>query len=223
MNKYFFLLASIIFFSALSCKDKEEIDLGFDYYPIETGDYKIYNVLKITYEANDTIIENYQIKEWVSEIFTINGEERYKMERYKRLSDTLSWPATPDSVWSASVNSSRIIKVENNVRLVKLVFPVESGKTWDGNSENDRGEEVYTYKDVNKPYTLSSQTYDKTATVIQNKDTTFINKDYRWEIYAKGVGMIYRLKEVYEFKQTGPPGKIESGIKYYESLSSYGK
>ena len=35
-----------------------------------------------------------------------------------------------------------VIKIENNTRFIKLVFPVENGKIWNGNGQNNFGEDV---------------------------------------------------------------------------------
>jgi hypothetical protein len=217
----------------LSCKDKmEEFDYGYEYCPVSVGNYKIYNVEEIIYENSDTVILNYQIKEQVTELFNINGEDRYKLERFKRAADTVPWPIDPDSVWSIMLNKSRIIKIENNTRFIKLVFPVENGKEWDGNAENSRGEDLYYIKNVGKPYTVLSNTFSKTAKVVQNDDSTCISRDRRYEVYAENVGMIYRLKEIYELTDDPATNNaitkkcdyhyIDRGKKTVESLISYG-
>lgn len=230
MNKFFsiLILAGAFFFSG--CKDDEEsYDPGYAYFPLEVGDYKIFDVQKNSYQPTDTTYENYQIKEVVAETFTINDELRYRLERFKRFNSTDPWPFAPDSVWSVAFSNSKVIKVENNIRLIKLIFPVENGRTWNGNAENVLGEDSYTLQDVAKPFTVPAQSFPNTATVLQspNDSTTRLSKDYRAEVYAKDLGMIYKIKEVYEYKQSGgfvnSDYKIDVGIKYYEKLSSYGK
>jgi hypothetical protein len=60
---------------------------------------------------------------------------------------------------------------------------------------------------------------------VQEVDTSnIVDRDYRFEVFAKGIGLVYRLKEIYEYDQaTLGSYDIESGFKYYESLNSYGK
>jgi hypothetical protein len=227
MNK----LILYIFLASLfltSCKHDEEFDAGYKYYPISVGDYKIYQVQKISFQPNDTTFENFEIKELVSEEFTINGEKRFKLERYKRLDNTLPWPNSPDSVWSAAFSNSKVIRVENNVRIIKLVFPVENGLTWNANSENFLEPDDYTYKNISKPYTVLGQNFPKTTTVLQspNDSSTRLYKDYRAEVFAENIGLVHKLKETYDYKQTGGVAnfdfKIDVGIRYYERLTSYG-
>jgi hypothetical protein len=223
-NKLYIFILSVVLFA--SCKGKEEtFDQGYDYYPIAKGNYKIYDVRFEDYSTSGTVTEDYQIKEIVTDTFTLNGELKYRIERFKRAISSDPWPETPDSVWTSVVFSSRIIKAENNVRFVKLTFPVENGKSWNGNAENDFGDDQYVLNSVGKSFTVNGQLYSKTATVLQSpNDSNFVNKDYRKEVYAKGIGMIYKVKEIYEYEQGANWGlyKIESGIKYYERLNSYG-
>jgi hypothetical protein len=228
MNKLilFFFLAAVIL---TSCKgDDEEFDAGYKYYPLTVGDYKIYQVKKISFQPNDTTYENFEIKELVSEEFTINGEKRFKLEIFKRLDNSLPWPETPDSVWSTVLSESKVIKIENNVRYIKLVFPIKNARTWDGNSENFLEADDYVFKDINRPYTVLYQNFPITATVLQspNDSSTRLYKDYRAEIYAEKVGLVYKLIERYDYKQTGGVAnfdfKIDVGVKHYERLTSYG-
>jgi hypothetical protein len=225
MNKFLPLLifAGIIFLS--SCKkDKEIYDPGYSFYPLEVGNWKIYQVKKISYQPYDTTFEDFEIKEIITEEFTINNEARFRVERFKRADSTLAWPATPDSIWSIANSKSKIVQVENNTRFVKITFPVEDNKSWNGNIENDLGADDYMYINVSKPYTVLSSTFPKTATVLQSNDSSLVDKDYRWEVYADEVGMIFKLKEMYEYKQScWKCGQIDEGIKYYERLISYGK
>lgn len=231
MNNFFPLGILSIVLLLSGCKDrKENFDPGFGYYPVEVGDYKIYQVHKVNYQPNDTTVENFQIKELVAERFIINGEQRFRLERYKRNDDNFQWPPFPDSVWSVSVTSSKVIRIENNTRFVKLVFPVETGKSWNGNIENAGGEDLYFLRNVDKPYTLLSHSYPQTVTVEQspNDSSTFLYKDYREEVFAKDIGMVARIKEMYEYKlkdnmTIDPACRIDVGLKYHEKLISYGR
>lgn len=231
MSKSFYVLILFSTFLYTGCKDKEEVfDPGYDYYPVSVGDYKVYNAQSVDFSPSDTIVENFEIKESVAEIFTINGETRYRLERYFRPNSSVAWPATPDSIWSVAVSKSKVVKVENNVRFVKLIFPIENGRTWNGNVENDWGADEYILKDLGKPFTLSSQTFENTVSVVQspNDSSNYINKDFRMEVFSKGCGMIYKVKEVYDYKQNSDGTidlnhKISDGIRYSEKLTSYGR
>lgn len=227
MNKiHRYLYWPFCFFLLLSCRDKkQELDFGYNYFPLTEGDYRIYDVNMSTYSSSDTLTENFQIKELVSEKYTINGEERYRIERYQRNSPSDSWPPMPDSVWSAIVTSSRAVRIENNTRFVKLVFPVENGKQWNGNVENNYGEESYQMRDAGKSFTVLSTTYPKTVSVLHNFDTSYVQRDYREEVFAENVGLIRKIREQYKYSQDPQDWllhKIVSGIKYEENLSSYG-
>lgn len=224
-NRFIYIL---IFFTLLSCKRKEEtFDQGYSYSPLAIGNYKIYNVQKVTYISQKDSVESYQIKEIITDTITLGNELKYRLERYKRLTSTDSWPFTPDSVWTASIYPSMLIREESNIRYIKLIFPPANGKSWDGNAQNDFGEDDYVYQDVGKSYVVLNNNYSNTITVMQSpNDSNIVNKDYRMEVYANNIGMICKVKETYVYSQQGTDlgtYKIEEGIKYYERLVSYGK
>jgi len=216
----------IIFAFILSCKEKERtFDEGYNYFPLAIGNYKIYDVIKTTYTSTNPVTETYQIKEYIADTITISSELKYRLERYKRATSSDNWPATPDSVWTASLYPNKAIKVENNVRYIKLVFPVQNGKTWNGNAENIYGEDDFKLQNVGKPYLVQNSNYSNTATVLQNDESTAINKTYGVEVYAKDIGLIYKEEQIYAYVQlNGTPqtGVIDYGIIYYERINSYG-
>ena len=213
----------------MSCKrDEKTFDQGYGYYPLTINHYKIYNVQKISYSILDTIYENYQIKEIITDTFTQGGRLKYRLERFKRNSASDAWPFTPDSVWTVFLGESKLVKTESNVPYIKLVFPVEKGVSWNGNGENAKGKDDYEYEWKEKNYTVNNHYFANTISVLQSpNDSNKVKKDYRKEVFADGVGLIYKIKETYDYQQkdgAAVPGyKIDNGIKYYERIESYGQ
>lgn len=222
----------IFFFIPLLCSCREslvnpdQIFYGAEYYPLKLKRYYIYDVDSVEYK-NGSIAQSssFQIKEILSDTFSTGSLLQYRVERFKRrkpIIDTI-WPSQPDSVWSVYYFSNQIIKVENNVKIVKLVFPVEEKKKWNGNVFNNFGTDVFEMNRIGKPLVVNTNTFSNTLIVDQANDTAnIVRSDYRIEVYAKDIGMILKQREVYDFVQNNPFKKINSGVKYIEKLVEYG-
>jgi hypothetical protein len=97
------------------------------------------------------------------------------------------------------------------MRFIKLRAPLREGYTWKAHSFIDTksssstvrylDEWEYAYRDVEKPYTILTKTYDSTITVFQRDQTdpagpfnpnTYQQRDYGIEVYAKNVGLVYK-------------------------------
>lgn len=207
------ILCSLIFF--FSCKKNETAQpayLGYDFFPSDTGRYITYNVTEIIwndfYNPPQIDTSYYQLKEFRESIYKDNEDRNcIRIERYQKNNDTLNWEL--EDVWSACATNKWVEKTEENVKYMKLVFPLKEGTFWDGNLFNTNEEQEYSFEDVFRPYTINEQTFDSTVIVSQKEEITLINRDLQYEIYARNVGMIYkRFLQV----QTETSGEIKSGL-----------
>ena len=189
-----------------SCK-KDPItsanDEGAKYFPLEVGRYIIYNVDSIHFNdvtmLSDTT--HFQIKEAVTSSFADSaGGTTFIITRTRRMNDTLNW--FDDNIWSATVTKSRAEKTEENLRFVKMVFPITDGAKWSGNQYIDTSNGLdkyygweYKYSEVNKPFDLGIYIIDSTVTVTEQDNENLIEKDLEKEVYVKNSGMIYRIQE----------------------------
>ena len=91
----FYLISMIILLFACSKEDEDTIDLGYNYYPVETGNFIEYRVEKITYDDFDNSIDtnSYFLKEVVDSLILPLYESgmAYQLKRYTRDNDTLTW------------------------------------------------------------------------------------------------------------------------------------
>lgn len=184
--------------------------VGQAYYPIEEGRYKIYQIDSLLYDEYNcnTVRTRFQVKE-VTGAAIIDGERAtaYRIKRYQRITDADPWVLT--EVWTEKLEDQQIQRVEDNQRMIKVVFPVKEGTTWDGvvYIRNDtlvpiRGGSIDLYKDwdrfeygpVGQPYidTVSNKVYEDAVQITQVDKTNNIERRYSTEVYAKGIGLVYK-------------------------------
>ncbi len=201
------LLALSAFVFILSSCKKDPItsasDKSANYFPLQVGRYMIYNVDSIHFNdvtmTSDTT--HFQLKEEIGSSFNDStGGVTYIIKRYRRSSDTLNWYETEE--WNATVNKSRAEKTENNLRFVKLIFPIVNDVKWNGNQYIDTSnglamyeEWEYKYSEVNTGKIMNGLAFDSTTTVTELDNENLIEKDFEQEVYAKNYGLIYRIQE----------------------------
>lgn len=208
-------------------------DLGYDYYPGKLKSYIVYDVDSIGYREKskgDTITLKFQIKEKIDSIFPDNqGRPTIRLVRYrKNYNDTIPYSAmtwTVQDVWAANITKTTAEVVEENVRFIKLIFPARLNETWDGNAQNTIGEWDYKYTEYDSPATVGGISFTKTLKVRQKYFPSAIGYQNYYERYARGVGMIYRIIEDYDYQDgngNANPGHIYGGVKYEMRVNSYG-
>lgn len=214
---FLFLLS----FLGVSCKKEKElpVDMGYKYFPVNVGHCIVYDVDSISYNDFTGEIDTFkfQIKEYVESVFTDNeGRETQRLERYRRLDDTSSWFIK--DVWTENLTLTTAEKVEENIRMVKLIFPPKENEKWNGNLFNSNGEQSFEYKEVHNLYYQNNIRFDSTIHVLQKQEYTLISEKFEKEIYAAHIGMIYK-KFVNLTKE--PTGAIIKGIDYSYTFRSY--
>lgn len=197
-----------------SCNSDEEpvvidIDFGYDYFPLEVGQYRIYATDSIIYDFSGpaTVIDTHSFE--VQEIIvdtTTDSENRtiYIVHRLERELNTTDWQLK--NVWTTVRTDLRAEWVENNHRFVKLVFPVKEEQTWNGNQFIDDSEIItiageslemfkgwsYAVTSKGEAKTLNGFTFDDVVTTVQVDDENLIERRFSTEQYARGIGLIQR-------------------------------
>lgn len=193
------ILLTIINISCKKDADIKPLDIGYEYYPDKAGKYIIYDVDSIVMNTFTTQVDTFkfQLKEVIESVYTDNsGRPTMRLERYRKNYnkttpyDQLPWVIT--DVWSANRTATSVERLEENIRYVRLIFPIEKNKTWKGNIYNSLSEWNYKYTEINKATTIGGLPFDSTLTVIQINEENLIEKQYYREIYAKNVGLVYK-------------------------------
>lgn len=217
----------LILLSSISCHRKTDNavrELGREYYNEKVGSWIVYKVDSLVLsdfnqqtQRIDTF--NYQVKEVLAERFlNAVGNETNRIERFKRIHDTDEWKIT--NVWTTNINDVSFEKVEENARYVKMVFPVAENKFWNGNQYNLFPVWDYTYRNIKKPATVNGFVFNNSITVIQkdSSENNFIEKRFAMEIYASGIGMIYKQMDTVEVQNN-----IKKGLYYRQSILDWSK
>ena len=205
--------------------------VGADYYPLEVNRYAIYEVEDIRYSLRDGVDTNrYQLQERVADsLMGAGGEIIYSLERYTRNLPEDPWQL--DSIWTARKSERRMVVVENNVPLIKLVFPFRDELQWDGNALNSASPQTYTLTTTDSTLRkeigpdLDSLT-DRSRTVVQRELETLVNDSILLETYGQGVGLLYKKSYILRYcaeESCIGQKQIESGRAYRQTLVAYGK
>ena len=221
----------VFIFLLLSCKkDKvKTLTVDYGYFPLETGQWIIYNIESVTIDTEINLFDTtiYQLKETVESIYLdTTGEEVARIERYTRENDTLPWVIS--DVWTAKRTGSSAQKTEENIKYIKMIFPAEKGKTWNGNAYNHLDSQEYEITNTDHSASYNNLIFDSVMTITHAYDSSLIDKNHIYERYAKNTGLIYKYAiDVYSNIQNFNPAlpieeRISSGSIYKQEIIDYG-
>jgi hypothetical protein len=246
-------LSLFVLLGMVGCKNETEAvpDQSQEYYPLAVGSYRIYDVVDSTFNANVPRVNRFQFKEEVATEQTADATGRlvYQIIRSRRTTAADAWKV--DSVITVSTSQRNVLELRNNTRRVELVFPVNEGKQWDSNAFNtlsledlqpdalaNRDYEVLnrSYLRVGQSFTINSNgksySYPNTVTTLNDLSNarTGVNAYYYTvlrNVYAQGVGPVYRARRRFIYCQTGNctpnPAYIYLGQSRSEVLVESGK
>jgi len=218
------------------CSKKEDFPGGqlTDYVGLSTGKYITYRLDSLVYTnfGQSQSIISYLAKDVVDGTTTDNlGRPTWRILRY--LNDTAAnGPWVETLTYFITPTRETIEVIENNFRYQKLKIPITNGFNWKGNSYIDTysinsnvrylDDWDYTYDYVNEPFTPYHTSIDSTVTVNQRDETlgtpnnpdAYSEHNYAQEVYAKGIGLVYRnfLHWVFQPRNTSYPNGYTDGF-----------
>lgn len=200
--------------------------LGYDYFPLIIGEYRVYDVNVVNYNLDGSITtEAYQLKEVIADSSIVGEETSYRLDRYQRADDLELWVI--DSVWSARRNNYQAIVVENNVPIIKLSFPLTEDRRWDGNAMNSRDFDEFKIENLGMTYVIDSIEYPNSLKMFKeyNPDpNNIVRDDIQMEVFSDGIGLILKQDSIIQYCQScSVPGTIEEGRIYEQKLLEIGK
>lgn len=231
-----FLFSILLLTFLVSCKKQDGavklIPLN-DYAPLTIGKYVTYSLdsLVFTNFGTQEAHRFYEVKYLVADSLKDNiGRKAFRIIRYIRASAANTF--LPDNTFMAINTGSTFEFIENNYKYIKLAQPLEDDYTWKGNSYiNTTSSNAlnylegwdYTYENVAKQPNAPLDTLNlgtNTITINQidysfglpvNQNTTYATRDFSKEIYAKGIGLVYRKFIHYIYQ-----GNLTTNIRTYD-------
>lgn len=189
----YFLFSVILIGSVFSCKKTSEPLFHREYFGLQEGRYVIYDVIEINHDAallqHDTLI--YQLKTYWGDTI-IDNEGRIAREYYRFKRNLPSDPWIVVDLWTGIIDGVRAELIEENQRVVKLVFAPTLSKNWDGNAYNMLAEMDCYYRDIHQNSSVNGINFDSTLIVEQQDFTSLIDTVRMYELYAKNIGLIHK-------------------------------
>jgi hypothetical protein len=235
MKKLLNIFLSLSLLVTIGCKkETETLNAGNinDYYPLAVGKTFLYRLDSTVLASfgSSLAVKSFQAKDSVESTFTDNqGRLSYRIFRFIRDTAGLK-PWQSLATFVATPTHENVEFVDNNLRFIKLHAPISDGYTWKGHSYIDTksinttvsylDEWQYEYKNFGQPFKAFNTTFDNTVTVFQQDETTppgpfdpanYQQRNLGTEVYAKGVGMIYKEFLHWTWQTTPPPAKYEDG------------
>lgn len=200
-------------------------DFGLDYQPLEVGLFWEYAVEEIeVFGERDEEERNYFLRDEV-DYFYLNAQNEQVFVLKRSVSDDKqTW--TQEGNYALQIKNNTLIRNFQNTQTVNLVFPPVKGVKWDGMVLNSKEADQFEI-DFTGNITLGQQTFSRALRVLQEEDDDLITfRDNRYEVYAKGVGLIEQYYEVYTYcSRSDCLGKqvIDSGLFRHMTILGYGK
>jgi len=226
MFRHYKLLSvlAILVIGGYSCKkDQVNYDLHFGYFGLIPGRYVDYDVVEIKHDVAQAIQHDtlrYQLRTWIGDTI-IDNEGRVAREfvRFKRANASQSWVQT--DIWTAIIENNRAELVEENQRMIKLVFAPTDTKEWNPNAFNSYDELTAYYRDIHKPSVMGTMHFDSTLVVEQENFFSLIDYRRKYDVYSKKVGLISKYYK--DLKIAGfDTMNVKSGTELFYTCIGFG-
>lgn len=188
-NCYILIFALLGFLSSCSEQD-ESPDIGLNYAPYVLEQSRTYAVDSLVYDEFQDAVDTHVVyrKEEVARLFDSTATDHHYWIDVSYRTDSTPWNFHHS--YRLEKTESRLVETLNNNSFVRLIFPVQDRVYWDVNMLNGMTTERYRYLDQEKFRASMKDSFPETIFVRQAYDTTIIDKDIRWELYANNIGLV---------------------------------
>ena len=133
MRPYLYILfAMTIILSCKTVKDDFDTDLGHGYMALEVGRFIEYKVDSTIFDpTGDSLVQftHSFIRDVIVDTLRDNiGSLLFKTERYHRKNNSAPWQV--QKVYTQSIQGNQGIVTEDNLRYIKLAFPIQVFNSW---------------------------------------------------------------------------------------------
>lgn len=208
------LLAFTISVALFSCKKPDDRptppQATQEYYPLQVGKWVVYDVDSTIWDDVLCIerFYHYQVRHNVADTFTDEkGRLSFRVETYIRKRVEEMW--VPHQTFYVTNTEVTLEMNYERLQFVKMIFPIEEGATWKGNTYIITKDPEYSYYDdwnyrytnVGNSFNSGFKVFGKTVTVehideaVGDPDAypeVYASRTASREVFASGVGMVYR-------------------------------
>jgi hypothetical protein len=130
------------------------------------------------------------LKSIVSDSFHVGDIVRYVIHRSKREPGASTWEYF--ETFSAEGNSREVVEYDGNTAFLRIKLPLFDSTRWDANIYNTPGTEEHILSNIGDPF----DTFPDCITVGHDYDDRLILLSQLTEIYARGVGLVYKFVRI---------------------------
>ena len=220
-----FLMISPFFLFSCEESGGSTPDLGFGFQPLEVGLFWEYEVEQtITFGEGDSETERFFLRDRVDYFYTnVQNETVYVVKRERSL-DRRFWIGLGN--YAIQYRGNRLLRTEDNQTLIALIFPPSKGRAWDAMAFSSTEPDMFEIEEVGIGR-VGAFSFPSTVRVKQEQDDDLITfRDNRYEVYARGVGLIEQYYEVLTYcSRNDCLGRqiVDSGRKTHLKLLDYGR
>ncbi|GAB4030739.1 hypothetical protein [Spirosoma gilvum] len=197
------------------------------YAPVDVGRYWIYEIREEHYSLSAApVFSTYFLKEAIGEPgLSAQTDKTYKLIRYKRSRSTDSWKT--DSVWTVQQWPNRLMRTENSIAVIRLLFPIVVSTAWNQNEYNSLPASSCRYEQIGNAYIANGKNFANTIQVVNKQnDSTAISLNRQVDVYAYQTGLIAKENTALAYCQSTPDcigkGQIAYGYRRKQTLIETG-
>lgn len=192
-----FLIAGILSLMLFACKKDQVVKQGQEtllgWIKLRAGYRWIYQVDSVSYRRDksqpDTF--SFELMEMVDTVFEDNVSEKAARIKIVTRKDSLDFWQFKRMCY-AKITDEFYERVEENVRYLRMSFPLVEEAIWNMNSRNNLPPAWLFYQDLYKPYPTDKYGVDSAITIV-GKDINNSIEKYRYrEVYGKGLGLLFK-------------------------------
>lgn len=186
---------------------------GIRYFPLDSSVSITYRHTEITIDKPvnryDTV--EYYVRETIVESFIDEtGNRAYVIEQ--QFSNDIGQNYFASSRYIAQVFNQAAFVVKDNIRTVIIRFPAQINKTWNLNAFNTLDQLIVSISSIDAPFTYDRFEFDSVLVITHKADSSLIHKNLEKEIFAAGIGLVYRENIQLNSQEVIPQVPVENRI-----------
>ena len=201
-TRLFFCLTLVITIYSCRTSTEETVSKGKEYFPMKIGDIHYYQIDTFVYDLFKKEIDTFSslVKEEVVEKFANSNKDTIYRIDLSRFND-ISFEWEVFRTFERKIVDNFAIEQLDNISELKMIFPISSYKTkgssytWNVNMFNLADPQAVKFTSVFTSFNNGINPYNNCVSIKLNKPKSGRVNQNRVEVYAKDIGLVYRLIE----------------------------